>query len=114
MRIRDWSSDVCSSDLELALGADLAGHARHLAGEAVELVDHDVDGVLEFENLALDVDGDLFRQVSRGNRGCDFGDVADLPGQVRGDRTSVVSGKSVSVRLDLGGRRLIKKKKKYK
>src|SRR3546814_16843981 len=29
-----------------------------------------------------------------------------------GDRKSVVSGKSVSVRVDLGGRRLIKKKKK--
>src|SRR3546814_18194748 len=28
------------------------------------------------------------------------------------DRKSVVSGKSVSVRVDLGGRRLIKKKKK--
>src|SRR3546814_12893375 len=28
------------------------------------------------------------------------------------DRKSVVSGKSVSVRLDLGGRRIIKKKKK--
>src|SRR3546814_12976242 len=27
------------------------------------------------------------------------------------DRTSVVSGKSVSVRLDLGGRRILKKKK---
>src|SRR3546814_12606843 len=27
------------------------------------------------------------------------------------DRTSVVSGKSVSVRVDLGGRRIIKKKK---
>src|SRR3546814_17950125 len=32
------------------------------------------------------------------------------------DRTSVVSGKSVSVRVDLGGRRIIKKKttRKYK
>src|SRR3546814_21090592 len=29
-----------------------------------------------------------------------------------GDRKSVVSGKSVSVRVDLGGRRIIKKKKK--
>src|SRR3546814_13923142 len=29
------------------------------------------------------------------------------------DRKSVVSGKSVSVRVDLGGRRLLKKKKKY-
>src|SRR3546814_17827859 len=31
---------------------------------------------------------------------------------VRGDRKSVVSGKSVSVRVDLGGRSNIKKKKK--
>src|SRR3546814_17707120 len=31
-----------------------------------------------------------------------------------GDRKSVVSGKSVSVRVDLGGRRLIKKKQKSK
>src|SRR3546814_13005039 len=31
-----------------------------------------------------------------------------------GDRKSVVSGKSVSVRVDLGGRRIIKKKKKQK
>src|SRR3546814_11839113 len=30
---------------------------------------------------------------------------------VGGDRKSVVSGKSVSVRVDLGGRRIIKKKK---
>src|SRR3546814_16674169 len=30
-----------------------------------------------------------------------------------GDRKSVVSGKSVSVRVDLGGRRIIKKKKKH-
>ena len=30
---------------ELTLGADLACHARHLAGEAVELVHHRVDGV---------------------------------------------------------------------
>src|SRR3546814_13280055 len=41
-----------------------------------------------------------------------------VPGAVRvgavkrGDRKSVVSGKSVSVRVNLGGRRIIKKKKK--
>ena len=42
-----------------ALGADLLGHARDLGGERVELVDHRVDGVLELEDLALGVDGDL-------------------------------------------------------
>ena len=44
---------------ELALGADLARHARDLVGERAQLVDHRVDGVLELEDLALDVDGDL-------------------------------------------------------
>ena len=38
---------------ELALGADLARHARHLAAKRVELVDHRVDGVLQLEDLAL-------------------------------------------------------------
>src|SRR3546814_17816050 len=33
---------------------------------------------------------------------------------VSGDRKSVVSGKRVSVSVDLGGRRIIKKKNKYK
>src|SRR3546814_12081262 len=36
--------------------------------------------------------------------------VRDTAGQAR-DRKSVVLGKSVSVRVDLGGRRIIKKKK---
>ena len=38
---------------ELAFGADLARHARHLGGEGVQLIDHGVDGVLELEDLAL-------------------------------------------------------------
>src|SRR3546814_15517051 len=42
----------------------------------------------------------------------------DQPGDVLGlavvDRTSVVEGKSVSVRVDLGGRRIIKKKKQHR
>ena len=50
---------------ELALGADFARHARHFRGEAVELIDHRVDGVLELEDLALHVDGDLLRQIAR-------------------------------------------------
>ena len=52
---------------ELAFGADLARHARHLRGEDVELIDHRVDGVLQLEDLALDVDGDLLREVAVGD-----------------------------------------------
>jgi hypothetical protein len=54
---------------ELALGADLARDAGHLAGEGVELIDHRVDGVLELEDLALHVDGDLLAEVAVGDRG---------------------------------------------
>ena len=71
---------------ELAFGADLARHARHFAGEGVELVHHGVDGVLQLENFAAHVDGDLLRQVAVGDGGRHLGDVADLAGQVAGHR----------------------------
>ena len=69
---------------ELAVGADFAGDAGDFAGEGVELIDHGVDGVLEFQDFALHVDGDLARQVAAGHGGGDFGDVADLGGEVAG------------------------------
>src|SRR3546814_13312732 len=71
MRISDWSSDVCSSDL------------RGVAA-------------VEIQRRTLEILGTL--QVERRQH-----PVAD--------RKSVVSGKSVSVRVDLGGRRIIKKKR---
>ena len=75
---------------ELALGADLARHAGHFRGERVELVDHGVDGVLQLEDLALHVDGDLLRQVAERHRGGHLGDVAHLAGQVGGHRVHIV------------------------
>ena len=67
---------------ELAFGADLARHARDFRGERAELVDHRVDGVLQLEDLAAHVDGDLLGEVAVGDRGGDRGDVAHLVGQV--------------------------------
>ena len=75
---------------ELSLGADLAGDAGHLGGERPELVDHRVDRVLELEDLALDVDGDLLGEVAVGDGGGDLGDVADLAGEVAGHRVDAV------------------------
>ena len=75
---------------ELALGADLARDAAHLRGEGVELIDHRVDGVLQLEDLAFDVDRDLAREVAARDGRRDVGDVADLAGQVRGHRVDVV------------------------
>src|SRR5205823_4697213 len=59
---------------ELALGADLSGDARDFGGERPQLVDHRVDGVLQLQNLALDVDGDLLGQVAVGHGGGHLGD----------------------------------------
>ena len=75
---------------ELAFGADFARHARHFAGEGVELIHHRVDGVLQLEDLALHVDGDLARQVAARDGGRHFGDVAHLGGQVGGQQVDVV------------------------
>ena len=67
---------------QLAFGAHLAGHAGHFRGEGVELIDHGVDGVLQLEDLALRVDGDLLGEVAVGDRRGDQRDVAHLAGQV--------------------------------
>src|SRR5262249_56928296 len=75
---------------ELPFGAHFERDAGHFGGEAVELVHHRVDGVLQLEDLALDVDGDLLRQVAVGDGGGHFGDVADLAGEVAGHAVDAV------------------------
>src|SRR5207245_255806 len=75
---------------QLAVGADLARHARHLRCKRVELIHHGVDGVLQLQDLALDVHGDLFREVPAGDGGGHVGDVAHLGGQVAGHGIDVV------------------------
>ena len=61
---------------------DFARDARDFRGKAVELVDHRIDGVLELENLALDIDRDLLRQIPIRDRRGHIGDVAHLAGQI--------------------------------
>src|SRR5690606_23601941 len=96
---------------ELALGADLARHAGYFAGERVQLVYHRVDGVLELEDLALHVDGDLAREIAAGDRRGDVGDGADLAGQVGGHPLDVVGqvlpGARVAAHLRLGAEVLL-------
>src|SRR3546814_15210663 len=63
------------------------------------------------------IDASPFRAISRPRRALEHGRTGgpiSPASAVRGrkDRKSVVSGKSVSVRVDLGGRRILKKKKK--
>jgi hypothetical protein len=67
---------------QATFGADFARHACHLAGEGVELVHHGVDGVLQLEDLAAHIDGDLARQVAARHRRRHLRDIAHLVGEV--------------------------------
>src|SRR3546814_13910667 len=98
MRISDWSSDVCSSDLDLARprrgrrGADLGQDTRRRRRTVRRR------GAADYRRGAADRHPGRLRQPR------------DRRARLAIDRKSVVSGKSVSVRVDLGGRRIIKKK----
>src|SRR3546814_17193264 len=99
MRISDWSSDVCSSDLA-GQAADATGRADQRPGL--------LQGPGHLHAARQGAPGDAAQHPDR------------LPGSVfvaepaddSRDRKSVVSGKSVSVRVDIGGRRIIKTKNK--
>src|SRR3546814_15442081 len=89
MRISDWSSDVCSSDLEQVRGAALERALARARGAGAM---HVVVALAP----ARDELRDQFRRI--------------LAIGVEEDRKSVGEGKSVSGRLDIGGRRIIKQK----
>src|SRR3546814_14385402 len=108
MRISDWSSDVCSSDL-----ARFKDRHRRAAARRIPVDDR----------------RQLVVRVDASERGGQLVAVEDVVGQdmigradlleqdralmpVRGDRKCVVSGKSVSVRVALGGGRILNNKKK--
>src|SRR3546814_5360598 len=82
MRMIDWSSDVCSSDLVLAERYAGRGDRHRARPGPVEVWTFDDDGVAS--------------------------PTWSASGQ---DRKRVVEGKSVSVRVDHGGRRIINKQK---
>src|SRR3546814_12124927 len=114
--MRDWNSDVCSSDLLVVDGPVLVGVAKgeaRLPGDETLLLPG-VSGQPARElhpgaaspglQLVQQVRDEAHRFAITGHRG--------RRQKARRDRKSVVEGKSVSVRVDLGGRRIIKKKKK--
>src|SRR3546814_19789472 len=119
MRISDWSSDVCSSDL---LMRQRDKRAVFIV-DAISLIDQTVQsfydlglsdiGVIQADNAMTDWSKPI--QVASvqtlQRRGMPEVDLAIVDeAHVRKDRKGVVSGKRLSVRVDLGGRRVIKKK----
>src|SRR3546814_16972718 len=100
MRISDWSSDVCSSDLSVSPTAGLIS-----------------ENFADVENLTTGFFAQGYYELT---------DTIRATGGIRYtwdrrntvlhnvDRKRVVKGKSVSVGVDLGGRRIFKKKKHSK
>src|SRR3546814_11820828 len=99
MRISDWSSDVCSSDLIMQQpdGAAIAAAKDMLDGGSLVILREERRPYMIVELVFPGGKGPVARH--------------DQPIDQSRDRKSVVSGKSVSVRVDPGGRRIIKKKK---
>src|SRR3546814_15877346 len=107
MRISDWSSDVCSSDLiverpsgqieprrtKLGLEAEAKGYPLRCGPG------HHHDNGEDNGNLPPEYSASTHTGSNRQAR------------RSRSDRKSVVEGKRVSVRVELGGRRIIKKTK---
>src|SRR3546814_11476676 len=103
MRISDWSSDVCSSDLASSSSASTFSTTSAAHGSA---------GTAPFGPCAPSSTATVSasREKTSAMRSSD----ASVRRSARsggGDRKSVVWGKSVSVRVDLGGRRFLSKKK---
>src|SRR3546814_19602980 len=110
MRISDWSSDVCSSDLRRPEGR-LHGGAPSARGRH-RLFRRRLHGdqrrpVLDHRARRVD----RGRAVPRREPPRRGGRVTPSPeGPGPGDRQSVVQGKSVSVSVETGGRGIYKKK----
>src|SRR3546814_14844587 len=147
MRISDWSSDVCSSDLKTLSGVvddfgvgqlDIETKRTHFLDEHVEaLRNAGLEGIVALDDRFVDLGAadhvvGFHRQhflqgicSAIGLKRPDLPFAEALAAElclaaqrllgdeaVRSDRArkSVVEGKSVSVRVGLGGRRIIKKK----
>ena len=73
-----------------ALAAHFACHARHFAGEPVQLVHHGVESFLELQNFSAHVHGNFSRKVPARNSRGHFGNISDLSSEVAGHEVHVV------------------------
>src|SRR3546814_12441263 len=95
MRISDWSSDVCSSDLAIAWAWELLTEVWKLPPERMLVtIYHSDDEAFDLWHTMIGLPAERIIRIGTHKR----------------DRKSVVSGKSVSVRVALGGRRIIRTK----
>src|SRR3546814_19169566 len=98
MRISDWSSDVCSSDLSAFDRHDIS---IAMLASLVQSIEKSIEiyNLMERDRRLGGLPAVIRQRIALATHGKPV------------DRKSVVEGKSVSVRVDLGGRRSIKKKR---
>src|SRR3546814_15087181 len=115
MRISDWSSDVCSSDLEDSVdikdsnSASRWRRARTRAEKSMAYGRRTRAHIAADRNMEHAPDKALER-LSRSEVGSGSAEPAQPGRAVLGDRKSVGTGKSVAVSVDPGGPLIIKKK----
>src|SRR3546814_18861175 len=109
MRISDWSSDVCSSDLHPPL-PETRNPAE--AGPLATAVSHPSASSDDADRAALlrALDRELDLAVDEREQGVVAAEAAAHARMERGGRKSVVWGKGGAVRVEFGGCRIIKQK----
>src|SRR3546814_16507958 len=118
MRISDWSSDVCSSDLRVVVqvpGLQDPAALKELIGKTARLEFRMVDTNADPNEVAagrVPVGSEIVPYAEGEGSGAAF-EVLRRQVMISGEqlidaeRKSVVEGKSVAVRVDHGGRRII-------
>src|SRR3546814_19200188 len=103
MRVRDWSADVCSSELNLINGG-YQGAISPINPRADEVMGKKC--YKSVKEIPRKADVAVFAIPAKF-----VAQALEEVGQqkIPGDRKSVLSGKRVPVRVDLGGRRIIQK-----
>src|SRR3546814_15287556 len=119
MRISDWSSDVCSSDLDAILAGKVQGPRIVDAGASISGSAGHMDGSLGYRdelrpffagagntcNGADDCRRAVRLQIGRGADVIKFASTGGVKSRIGAERKSVGEGKRVQGRGDIGGGR---------
>src|SRR3546814_17019631 len=121
MRISDWSSDVCSSDLRVGEQRSRPARAQELIIERAGHRHRDRHDMREDEGVGSHVGKTHLRRAGAKSSGVQRLAGGDeprpamyRPGRLDKERMRVVCGTIVTVQVEIGGRRSIKKTKKTK